>query len=203
MRKLILFLCLALIPLTAEGAQQPRPYSGNGVIIIRPFGPELSVDSELITFYRDPGVERISERTVREIPLLSSVLTIPAGEYPLAVMIKKGDWLRIAYDDAGREGWVKMSRWWEYIPWEVYLRGHVAQLLPGLKKGSCALRASPSTAEQPTRVLSEQVNLKMIEVKGDWVLVITDSGPNGWLPWRDGDGRFLISIGGEINLQKH
>jgi hypothetical protein len=203
MRVLITFLCLALIPVAAEGAQQPRPYSGSGVIIIRPFSPERPVDSELIPFYRDPGVERIAERSVRGIPILSSVLNMPPGEYPLVVMAKKGSWMRIAYDDAGREGWVEMSRWWEYTPWEVFLRGRVARLLPGLKKGSCALHSRPSITDPPTRVLSEQENLVLIEVKGDWALVITDSGLNGWLPWRDGDGRFLISIGGKINPQKH
>jgi hypothetical protein len=200
---LIIYLCLALIPFSAEGTQQPRPFSGSGVVIIRPLNPESQVVPAPIPFYRDPGVARIVERHAGGIPNLSSILNMPAGEYPLAVMGKKGNWLRIAYDDAGREGWVEMSRWWEYTTWEVYLKGRLVRLLPGLKKSEYALHAGPAETAALTGILSRQENLWLIEVKGDWVLVITNSGLNGWLPWRDGDGRFLISIGEKINPQKH
>ena len=187
---------------TAEGTQPPRPYSGSGVLIIRPFGPDRPIDSETLTFYRNPGVERIVERPARDIPSLSSILKMPADEYPFAVMGKKGNWMRIAYDDAGREGWVEMSRWWEYITWEVFLMGRAARLIPGLKKENCALRAGPATTEPPTGVLSGKEELQLIEIRGDWIKVVINSGLNGWLTWRDGDGRFLIFIGGKINPQK-
>jgi len=109
----------------------------------------------------------------------------------------------IAYDDAGREGWVEMARWWEYCPWEDFLKGRVARLLPGLKKERYSLRAGPSETSSQTSPLSGVEELRLIAVRDDWVLVITDSGQQGWFSWRDGDGRFQISVGEKINPQKH
>jgi hypothetical protein len=203
MRAAIIFLCLVLTPVVAMGATQPPPFSGYGVLIIRPFNSESPGNPAQLTFYREPGVERIAARTVNEITTLSSILPLPAHEYPLAVMGKRGNWMLIAYDDAGREGWVEMARWWEYCPWEDFLKGRVARLLPGLQKDEYALHGAPSEASPLTGPLSEVEELRLIEVRGDWGLVITDSGQKGWLTWRDGDGRFLISVGGKINPQKH
>jgi hypothetical protein len=194
MRALIISLCLAQIPLPVFSVQQPRPYSGSGVMIIRPLRQVRPAEPATIPFYRDPGVARIAERVVGEIPLLFSILKTPAGEYPVAVMGKKGNWMRIAYDDAGREGWVEMARWWEYTTWEDFLKGRSARLLPGLKKRVYALRAGPSETSRLTDPLSGQENLRLIEIRGDWVLVIVDFCRQGWLPWRDGDGRFQINL---------
>jgi hypothetical protein len=194
LRALIIAICLVLTPLPALSEQQPRPYSGSGVMIIRPLQQVRPAGPAPIPFYRDPGVERIAERIAGAIPLLSSILKTPAGEYPVAVMGKKGNWMRIAYDDAGREGWVEMARWWEYTTWEDFLKGRFARLLPGLKKGVYALHAGPSETSPLTSPLSGQENLRLIEIRGDWVLVNSDSGLSGWLPWRDGDGRFQINL---------
>jgi hypothetical protein len=203
MRAAIIFLCLVLTPVVAMGATQPRPFSGYGVLIISPFNSESPGNPPQLTFYREPGVERIAVRAVNEIPTLSSILPLSVAEYPLAVMGKRGDWMLIAYDDAGREGWVEMARWWEYCPWEDFLKGRVARLLPGLKKDEYALHGVPSEESPLTGPLSEVEELRLIEVRGDWGLVINDSGQHGWLTWRDGDGRFRISVGEKINPQKH
>ena len=194
MRTLLIFLFLASFFLPSAGAQQFRPLSGSGVVIIRPLNPESPVAPEPIPFYRDPGVARIADRPAGEIPSLSSILKMPVGEYPLAVMGKKGNWLRIAYDDAGREGWVEMARRWDYITWEDFLKGRVARFLPGLKKDIYPLRAGSSATAPQTGALSGKEVLRITEVADDFALVITDSGLSGWLPWRDGDGRFLITI---------
>jgi hypothetical protein len=202
MRAAIIFLCLVLTPIALLGATLPRPFSGYGVLIIRPFNSESPGNPAKLTFYREPGVERVAVRAVNEIPTLSSILPMPAAEYPLAVMGKSGNWMLIAYDDAGREGWVEMARWWEYCPWEDFLKGRVARLLPGLEKDEYALHGSPSEAS-PTGPLSGVEELRLIEVSGDWGLAVTDSGRHGWLIWRDGDGRFRIAVGEKINPQKH
>jgi hypothetical protein len=194
LRTLIISLCLALITLPTASAQQPRPFSGSGVLIIRPLRLARPAVPATITFYRDPGVERIAERTPQEIPLLSSIMPAASEEYPVAVMGKKGNWMRIAYDDAGREGWVEMARWWEYTTWEDILKGRSARLLPGLKKGVYALRSGPSETSALTARLSGEEGLQLVEIRGEWGLVITDTGLSGWLPWRDGDGRFQILL---------
>jgi hypothetical protein len=193
-RTLLISLFLASLFLSAADARQPSPFSGSGVLIIRPRNSENPVAAAPITFYHDPGVARTAERPVAELPSLSAILKMPVGEYPMAVMGKKGNWLRIAYDDAGREGWVEMARWWDYITWEDFLKGRVARLLPGLKKGVYMLRAGSSTTAQQMGVLSGKEALRIIEVVDDWAFVITNSGLSGWLTWRDGDGRFLITI---------
>jgi hypothetical protein len=203
MRAAIIFLCLVLTPIAALTATQPRPFSGYGVLIIRPFNNDSPAKPPLLTFYREPGVERIAVRAVNQITTLSSILPLSAAEYPLVVMGKRGNWMLIAYDDAGREGWVEMARWWEYCPWEDFLKGRVVRLLPGMKKEEYLLHGAPSQASPLTGPLSEVEELRLIEVRGDWGLVITDSGQQGWLTWRDGDGRFRISVGGKINPQKH
>jgi hypothetical protein len=203
MRAAIIFLCLALTAAAALGVTQPRPLSGSGLLIIRPFNIDSPGNPAQLTFYREPGVERIAVRPVNEIPTLSSILPLPTAEFPLAVMGKRGNWMLIAYDDAGREGWVEMARWWEYCPWEDLLKGRVVRLLPGLKKDEYLLHGAPSEASPLAGPLSEMDELRLIEARGDWGRVITDSGKDGWLTWRDDDGRFLISVGEKINPQKH
>ncbi len=203
MRVASIFLCLALTQVAVVGAAQPRPFSGYGVMIIRPFNTDSTANQAPITFYREPGVERIGVRAVNEIPLLSSILRLPSAEYPLAVMGKRGNWMLIAYDDAGRVGWVDMARWWEYCPWKDFLKGRVARLLPGLKKDSYTLHAGPLETSPRTSPQSVGEELQLIELRGDWVLVSTDSGLRGWVSWRDGDGRFLIAVGEKISPQKH
>jgi hypothetical protein len=194
MRTLLISILLMPLLLPAAGAQQSRPFSGSGVVIIRPLNPESPVAPAPIPFYRDTGVSRITERPAADIPGLSSILKTPAGEYPLAVMGKKGNWLRIAYDGAGREGWMEMARWWDYITWENFLKGRVVRFLTGLKKGVYTLHAGTSATAPQTGALSGKEEMRIIEVADDWALVITDSGLSGWLTWRDGDGRFQITI---------
>ncbi len=200
---LILILGLALIPSWTASAQQARPFSGRGVVVIRPIDPQMRAAATPIPFYRDPGVGRIAEFSAARIPGLSTILDLPAGEFPLAVMAKKGSWLLIAYDDAGREGWVEMARWWDYVTWEKFLKGRAATLLPGLKKAAYTLRAAPDEAAAQIGALSALERLKIIDIVEDWANVISDTGLKGWLPWRDGDGRFLISIDGNAGIQKH
>jgi hypothetical protein len=202
-RTLLISLSLALISLPAGGAPQPRPFTGLGVVVIRPFIPERAAELAAIPLYREPGVGRIAERAAGAIPGLSPVLNLPAGTYPVAVMGKKGNWLRIAIDDAGREGWVEMARWWEYLPWDDFLKGRIARLLPGLKKGEYALRSEPGETAPQSATLSGRENLRLIEVRDDWALAVAAPAVTGWLRWRDGDGRFQISLDGLPPLQNH
>ncbi len=200
---LIFILVLAhIVPLSAN-ALQNRPFSGCGVVVVRTLDPERRAAIPSLPFYREPGVGRIAELSINDIPGLPTILDAPSGEFPLAVMARKGNWLLIAYDDAGREGWVEMARWWDYTTWEAFLKGRAATLLPGLKKGAYALRAGPGEGAAQTGALSGPERLRILEVVDGWANVIADSGLTGWLAWRDGDGRFLISLGGNIGIQKH
>jgi len=202
-RILIILVGLLLVCRPVFGARQIRPLSGSGILIVRPLDPERPAEMASIPFFRDPGVARIAEFSAGQIPCLTTILDMPAGEYPYAVMGKKGQWLRIAYDDAGREGWMVIERWWDYIPWEKFLKGRAARLLAGLKRKACVLHETPAETASQTGVLAGQEVLRIVEVAGDWALVVADSGMHGWLPWRDEDGRFLIDVDGGQGVQKH
>jgi len=202
-RVLFIFLFLLLLPVMGAGAPQPRPFTGIGLLIVRHFNPAFSSTPLSLTLYREPGVGRIGERPVTEIPLLSSLLSQPANEYPVAVMGKKGNWMLVAYDDAGREGWVEMSRWWVYCKWDDFLKGRSIRLLSGLKKERHSLHMGPSDSTPQTAELAVEETLRVIEVDGEWLLALTTTGLSGWISWRDGDGRFLISVGDRIDQQKH
>jgi hypothetical protein len=116
---------------------------------------------------------------------------------------KKGNWLHIIYDDAGREGWLESSRGWEYATWNAYLKGRAARILPGLKKDLYLLRRDPSPKAPELETLSRQKNLRILDVREDWALVLVDLTAYGWLRWRDGDGRFTISLDDRFDPQKH
>ncbi len=193
---------LFLLFLTAAGAQELRPYSGCGVLLVRPLDAERPADRAAITLYQAPDVGRIGDFPADRIPSLSSVLLWPAGDCALAVMGKKGNWLRLAYDAAGREGWVRMERFWEYTTWDQLLKGRTVRVISGLKKG-CALRAEPQESAKELCTLSERESFRVVEVREEWALVEGDGGLSGWIPWRDGDGRLQISVGAQTGIQKH
>jgi len=189
--------------LPAVAAQKSRPESGSGVVLIRPFSPLRGNEIATLTLYQEPGVARIAELETVRIPPLDQVLQAPTGEFALPVTAKKGEWLRLPYDEAGREGWVKMERYWRYLPWETFLKGRSAQLLPGLKNGSLVLRREASERAPVVGNLSRERSLKIVEIDGDWALAVVDLTSLGWLRWRDRDGRFLIAVTDHLDRQNY
>jgi hypothetical protein len=200
---LIISLLLPLLTAGAEGAAQPRPFTGSGLLIVRHMNPASSASPPSLILYREPGVGRIGEFPVTGIPILSDIVNLSPREFPLAVMGKRGSWLLIAYDDAGREGWVRMSRWWTFEKWEDFLKGRAVALLPGLRKEMSFLREGLSDSAPRTLEIPADETLSVLEVRDDWILAVTTTGASGWLPWRDDDGRFLVSVDKKIAQQKH
>ncbi len=190
----VIVLLLLVQPLTASGAINPRPLSGSGLLLVRQFPSGKEQQPLLLTLYREPEVGRLLELDTAEIPSLAMVFKTVIDQYPLMVTRSRGEWLRIAYDEAGREGWLRLERHWDYQPWDALLKGKPARLLTGLKKGYYQLFAAPASNSKRLETLSKQRQLRIIEVQGDWALVIVDLATSGWIRWRDDDGRFLISI---------
>lgn len=195
MRVIIAFaLILLTLTLTAHGAPpKPRPYTGSGLLTIRPL-PVREDASGLIPIYREPGIGRIAEKTPAELPLLFRIIPATAGEYPVAVMGKRGSWLKIAYDEADRGGWVEMERRWEYTPWEEFLAGCAVRLLPGVKNGYAVLRRGPSLSAAEAVPLPPDRDFRVEKIQGDWLRIFLDPQTAGWLRWRDEGGRFLVSV---------
>lgn len=198
------WLLLVLLALPAAAAPaRPRPLTGIGVLSIRPFAPSPPEASATLVLYAEPGMGRVAEPAAGHLPGLAPVLKPLAGEHLATVTRQKGKWLRIIYDDADREGWLTPPRYWEYTPWPLFLKGRSARLLPGLKKGFYQLRGEPADSAPTLAQLSRESGLRVVQVEGDWAMVIVDLTISGWLRWRDGDGRFLISVDERFNPQKH
>lgn len=196
-----LLLLFSQIP--ALGAPpKPRPYAGYGILIINPASQEGKISGSII-FYHEPAIGRVAERLPQELPLLSPVISLSAGEYPVVVMGKKGNWLKIAYDEADREGWIELDRRWRYLPWEEFLPGLSGHLLKGTKKAYRALYESPSVSAGELGMISPEKPFRIDLVRGDWLRIEPDGRKGGWLRWRDDSGRFLIFINGDDWQEKH
>jgi SH3-like domain-containing protein len=198
----LLFLFIFTLPVLGA-PPKPRPYSGSGLLLIRTTPLHHPETAPRLILYREPGIGRIAEMTAADLPLLVQVLGTTDGENPVAVMATKGAWLKIAYDEAGRQGWIEMEVSWQYTPWEEFLPGRVVRLLPGLKKGAGALRSEPSSSAVELATLSPAGDGRAELIRGDWLRIRIDPQTSGWLRWRDESGRFLAIFPGENGQQKN
>lgn len=173
---------------------KPRPLAGIGVLFIQADSSAQKMDSQPVTLYRDPGVGRLEDLDVADFPPMTQAVKTQPGVYPLAVTRKKGDWIRVIFDDSGREGWLLMSPEWHFRTWDSYLRGGEVKLLNGLRKEFYQLRSSPSTSSPAAGTVSREKKLRVVDLDDTWMLVLVELANDGWLRWKDDDGRLLISV---------
>jgi hypothetical protein len=189
----LLALLLLLLPLMAAGAQPHlRPLAGIGFIGPQSFLHDIS--PEQLVLYREPGIGRLPEHDITEFPLLNQANNSTIPGIRLAVTGRKGEWVRVIYDDAGREGWITPPRHWGYHPWDRFLKGREVRLLSGLKKELYLLRPEPDPDTRASVTIERRQRMRVIEVMGDWMLVVIDLSGTGWLRWKDDDGRLLIEV---------
>ena len=197
LRTLLLAVVILTLAVTAPAAPpKPRPFAGLGLLVLRPLSPERRADIARVVLYREPGVGRIGEFAADRLPGLAPVLAPAPGEVAVAAMGKKGQWLRIAYDDAGQEGWLEQARPWRFVRWERYLAGRSVRLLPGLRKEFYLPRNEPSPTGKAFVAVSPQVPLRVLRCGDEWVLVTLPGGSSAWLRWHDEDGRFTVAVEG-------
>jgi hypothetical protein len=168
---------------------------------MRSLNPDISVDTMMLPLYDEPGLRRIGTTRPAVLPRLSSVLAMPGSDLAVAVLQKKSDWLLIAYDDAGREGWIELQRSWQYVTWDNWLKGRVAQLLPGISKPYTQLYREPSASAAAYDVSLQQKQMRIIQSREDWIQVLANANVVGWLRWRDNDGRFLVQLNDRFSQQ--
>lgn len=197
------FLRMVLAALTistaasALAAPAVRPFTGIGVV-----AAVSRSDDGAVAVYREPGVERVATLLPDRLPPLPSLPGFTPGRYLVIVLDKKGEWMRIAYDDAGRSGWFLPERPGMYRPWEDFLKGRAVKMLPGLKKNLYLLYQEPREVRPGDATVAGK-ELRVVQVQDDWCLVITGSGTFGWVRWRDGDGRLTVTVGRTADTQNN
>ena len=180
--------CALLVALCAGAAHPalpaPRPFGGCGILILR---QDAGAPPMSLTLYREPGLLRLAEYLPAALPRLAE----HAGEHYLAASARKGVWTRLAYDDAGRHGWLKQERGWEYLPWREFLPGRTVRVLPGMKKELYALKGEAGEGSSGIGALNRGQQVTVLQVEDDWARL---QAPSGWFRWRDGDGRLTVSL---------
>lgn len=183
-----LFITLLLLIFCTSAAlaapPRPRPYSGCGVLMLK---PDPTTEKSRIVLYQEPGLLRVAELEPSLLPRLAGSPVEPL----LAVSARRGGWTRIAYDDAGREGWIEQPRAWEYLTWQEFLPGRLLRILPGMKKALYAVRSEPREEATENGTVTRDQAVRLLQVEGDWARL---QAPSGWFRWRDGDGRLTVSL---------
>jgi hypothetical protein len=187
---LLIVLLVATVSIAAPGAPpKMRPYSGIGILLLTVAGDDLN---EQLPLYEEPGLSRLGSLNAGKIPRYDWIFGASPALTPLIVTGRKGPWLRVAYDDAGREAWLNPLRQDVFQSWDFFLKDHVSRLLPGLQKKYYQLYQHPDRSVLASLTASQF--LKVLRLENDWAMVLSDQNFLGWLRWRDEDGRLLIGI---------
>lgn len=197
----LITLLLLLVPTfsdVAYSAASPprmRPYSGIGVVIL-PVPDSDRNRRDPFHLYEEPGIYRNGELNSPNSSGNEWIFGEQKSRIPLIVMARKGNWLRVCYDDAGREAWIDTQRRGTFQSWDQFLKGQVIRLLPGLRKQYYQLYLKPES--DPIAALTPSQLFKVLKMEDDRVMVMPDQNTIGWLRWRDEDGRLLIGVGSEL-----
>jgi len=170
-----------------------RPYAGIGVLMLPVSSDSGDAAYEELQRYDEPGIYRRGALEIVRIPRHEWIFGSGSAMVPLVVMAKKAGWLKVVYDDAGREAWINPGRRGTFQPWEVFFKGQAGRMLPGLQKKYYQLFRQPDSGQPLTSVTPRQV-FKMILLDGDWAVVMSDPNSLNWMRWRDEDGRLLIGL---------
>jgi len=199
---IILLLLVAAAVYSQQTPQQMRPYSGIGVLLLATAEHGAgNARQEPLYLYEEPAVLRIGALDSGQAPPYEWLFTRNVSRLPLIVTARKGDWLRVAYDDAGRQGWLDSRQRGVFQPWDALLKGRSCRLLPGLRKQQYQVFRQPGRIPLMPPALPKH-SFKIVKLEGDWALVMPDQDTLGWLRWRDEDGRLLISVDMDSGLQK-
>lgn len=178
---------LILVGSDCSAALPMRPYSGIGVLQIT----KGDLAEELL-LYEEPGLTRNGTLETVAARQLTAWLFGAEDDLYLLVTARKGDWLRIERDNAGRQAWLHAMRRWHYSPWDQFLKGKAISFLRNAPKHQLQIYPHPgATNGNP---LPAHSLMKVIKVQGDWSYVLFDLFNIGWIRWRDHDGRLLVGL---------
>lgn len=190
---LVLLVALGTITVSECSAAPPRmrPYSGIGLLFLQ-VTVSAAEREEPLYLYQEPGIARIGAFTNSMLTGYQWLFEKKSGTTPLIVMARKGNWLKVCYDDAGREAWLDPGRRSTFQPWDPYLKRTVIHLLAGLRPQYYQLYLQPG--QDPGGILTPRQQLRIVNLDDDWAMVLADQATIGWLRWRDEDGRLTIEL---------
>jgi len=186
---IILLLTVTTLPAAPSAPPKMRPYTGIGMLMLPVAANDLN---DPLPLYEEPGLARLGNLNPGRIPKYDWIFGTTSSAASLIVTGRKGPWLRVAYDDAGREAWLNPARSAAFQSWDFYLKDHVSRLLPGLQKKYYQLFQHPGQALLAQLTTSQF--FKVLQLDNDWAMVLSDQNSLGWLRWRDEDGRLLIGV---------
>lgn len=186
---LFYFACFADAAPAPRFTPKPRPAAGIGILTLKKPHAE---SQETIILYEEPGLIR----TAAIDPLFAAPFEHIFGSHSsvrhLIVTARKQEWLKVIYDDAGREGWLKTNFGADFKPYADWLRQPLTQILPGLQKKYYELHRTADGTHIGN--LPPKQNFKILAIRNSWAQILTEQNQFGWLQWKDDDGRLLIGI---------
>jgi SH3-like domain-containing protein len=153
---------------------------------------DFSVQESKLPLYEEPCLIRIGALDGSRLSGNEWIFDIQEGPYPLIVFARKGDWLRVVYDDSGRDAWIDPQNRGRFQAWEEFLRLQTGHLLPGLQPQYYLLQQEPG-GQNVAKLTSKNV-FKVLRVESVWCLVMIGQTQIGWLRWRDEDSRLLVGF---------
>lgn len=196
-RRLLIFLFVLSTVVAGPvglGAAPPRmrPYTGIGLVV---FSPSDSARNQelLVPMYEEPGLLRIGMMDGSRSSGNEWIFGPSEGVSPLVVSARKGDWLRVYYDDAGREAWINPQNKGRFKSWEQFFKLQNCRMLPGLQQQYYQLQHLPGGKLLAT--LTPKQVFRVLKIENAWIMVLLDQAQIGWVRWRDDDGRLTVGTG--------
>jgi len=183
--------CLEAAPSIVKVTKM-RPYTGIGVLLLESLQENVAESADPLPLYEEPAIARLGKLELSKMPSNEWVFGSGRSTIPLIVTSKKGVWLRVIYDESGREAWLKYPFKAKFQLWDSFLKGQSASLLVGLQKKYYLISQQPGLAA--SGVLTGHQAFKVIKVDKDWAMVMLNKDTLAWLRWRDEDGRILIGL---------
>ena len=190
----LFFLVLGLTASAGFAASPPRmrPYAGIGLVVFSQSEPSPEQGLQL-PLYEEPGLSRIGLLDSSKVSGNEWIFDRQGAALPLVVSARKGDWLRVIYDDAGREAWIDPQNIGHFQSWEQFLKLQDSRMLPGLPPQHYSLMQRPGGKQLGT--LTPKQTFRVLKLEASWGMVLTEQSQIGWVRWCDSDGRLTMSAG--------
>lgn len=190
----LIFFVMSLACSAGNAATPPRmrPYTGIGLLVFSQTSKAQNQDFQL-QLYEEPGLTRVGVLDGSRLSGNDWLFGQADGMPPLIVSARKGSWLRVFYDDAGREAWLEAKNTGRFQTWEEFLKLQTSRMLPALQQQFYQLQQQ--TGGKLLATLTPKQMFRVLKIENSWGMVLTDQGQIGWLRWCDNDGRLTVGTG--------